>query len=342
MGNTNKALSILNKGLVLADSLNLMYEKMILNKEISKAYTELGNYKKALQHFQVSSELSDSIYQETANKNLVEMEQKYQSEKQKSEISQLKLNNIEQEVTIRKQKSVRNIFILGFLFAIATGYLLYRSYLSKKNANKEKEVLLKEIHHRVKNNLQIISSLLNIQSEYVTDNKIAGAVLESQSRVQAMALIHQMLYQEENLTKINFSDYLKQLTSTLASIFQTRGSEVDVTINAPDSWFNIETSIPLGLIVTELVSNAYKYAFNNNNEGKIDIMLKPLSERKYSLIISDNGKGLPEGTDILNSNSMGLKLANILTGQLNGQLIYEYNNGAVFNVEFSENRPPSK
>ncbi len=342
MGNINKALSKLNEGLILADSLNFKYEKMILNKEISKAYTELGLYKKALLHFQNYSELHDSIYQENAHKNLVEMEQKYQSEKQKSEISQLKLDNIEQEVTIRKQKSVRNIFILGFFFAALSGYLFYRSYVSKKKANKEKEVLLKEIHHRVKNNLQIISSLLNIQSEYVTDNKIVGAVQESQSRVQAMALIHQLLYQEENLTKINFSDYLKQLISNLASIYQDKTSKVNVAIDTPESWLNIETSIPLGLIVTELVSNAYKYAFNNSNEGEIQISLKPLSEGKYLLRISDNGKGLPGGTDILNSDSMGLKLANILTGQLNGRLTYEYNGGAVFNVEFLENRPPEK
>ena len=183
---------------------------------------------------------------------------------------------------------------------------------------------------------------MNIQSEYVTDNKIAGAVQESQSRVQAMALIHQMLYQEKNLTRINFSDYLKQLTSTLASIFQKKDTNIDISIDTPDSWFNIETSIPLGLIVTELVSNAYKYAFRNGHDGKIGITLKHLSDRKYMLTISDNGKGLPEGTDILNSNSMGLKLANILTGQLDGQLSYEYNKGAVFSVEFLENRPLSK
>ena len=342
MGKIKESLAVLIKGLTLADSLNLKYERMILNKEISSAFAESGDYKKALQYFEAYSELRDSIYQETAHKNLVEMEKKYQSEKQKSEISQLKLDNLEQDRTIGKQKSVRNIFVLAFLFAAITGFLYYRSYVSKRNANREKEVLLKEIHHRVKNNLQIISSLLNIQSEYVNDNKIAGAVQESQSRVQAMALIHQMLYQEKNLTKINFSDYLKQLTSTLASIFQNKDSKVDISIDTPDSWFNIETSIPLGLIVTELVSNAYKYAFKNGHDGKIVILLKHISEKKYNLTISDNGEGLPEGTDILNSNSMGLKLANILTGQLDGLLSYEYNNGAVFNVEFTENRPPDK
>ena len=340
MGKINRSLELLYQGLHLADSLDFKYERMILHKEISMALIDQGAYRKALTHFEIYSALRDSIYQEDAHKNLVEMEQKYQSEKQKSEISQLQVDNMEQETTIRKQKSLRNIFIFGFLFAAITGYLFYRSYLLKKNANKEKEVLLKEIHHRVKNNLQIISSLLNIQSEYVTDNKIAGAVLESQSRVQAMALIHQMLYQEENLTRINFSSYLKQLTATLASIFQKSNSEVEVAVDAPDCRFNIETSIPLGLIVTELVSNAYKYAFDHNGKGKIDIALHPLADRRHSLTIKDNGKGLPEDTDILNSNSMGLKLANILTGQLNGELHYEFDHGAVFNIEFTENKGP--
>lgn len=335
-GNINKGLDLLQEGLSLADSLNFKYERMILNKEISNVYTELGNYKKALQYFTLYSDLNDSIYQEKVNKNMVEMEQKYQSQKQKTELSQLKLNSIEQEIAIRKQKSVRNIFIFGFLLAVLLGILFFRSYRLKKKANSEKEVLLKEIHHRVKNNLQVISSLLNIQSEYITDNKVIGAVNESQSRVKAMALIHQLLYQEKNLTKIDFTEYLKELSSTLASIFQKPDTRVNVEIEASHANFDIEISIPLGLIVTELVSNAYKYAFEGISEGKINIKLQTATKNKYVLVISDNGRGLPPNTDIYNMSSLGLKLVNILTSQLDGQFSYQYNKGARFMVEFSD------
>ena len=335
-GNINKGLDLLQEGLSLADSLNFKYERMILNKEISNVYTELGNYKKALQYFTQYSDLNDSIYQEKVNKNMVEMEQKYQSQKQKTELSQLKLNSIEQEIAMRKQKSVRNIFIFGFLLAVLLGILFFRSYQLKKKANSEKEILLKEIHHRVKNNLQVISSLLNIQSEYITDNKVIGAVNESQSRVKAMALIHQLLYQEKNLTKIDFTEYLKELSSTLASIFQKPDTRVNVEIDASHANFDIEISIPLGLIVTELVSNAYKYAFEGISEGKINIKLQTATKNKYVLVISDNGRGLPPNTDIYNMSSLGLKLVNILTSQLDGQFSYQYNKGAWFMVEFSD------
>jgi two-component sensor histidine kinase/uncharacterized protein HemY len=335
-GNLSKGLHSLQQGLVLADSMNLRYEKMILNKEISNAYSTLQNYSMALEHYRVYADLHDSVYQEKAQRNMVEMEQKFQAEKRNIEISQLRLDNAEQELNIRKQKSVRNLFVACFFFAVITGLLLYRSYKRKKKANNEKEALLKEIHHRVKNNLQIISSLLNIQTEYVTDLNVIGAVQESQSRVKAMALIHQLLYQERNLTKINFEEYLKQLASTLASIFQKPGSDIKVVVHASNAYFDIETSIPLGLIINELVSNAFKYAFNGTGEGLIDIDLKSHSGDKYLLVIADNGRGLPPGTDIYSLNTLGLKLVNILTGQIDGRFSYEYAQGARFIIEFAD------
>jgi two-component sensor histidine kinase len=331
-----KGLDMLKEGLTLADSMNFRYEKMILNKEISHAYSRLENYKKALEHYQQYAEMHDSVYQEQAQRNMVEMEQKFQAEKRNMEISQLRLDNAEKELNIRKQKSVRNLFLACFIFALITGVVVYRSYKRKKKADSEKEALLKEIHHRVKNNLQIISSLLNIQTEYVTDLEVMGAVQESQSRVKAMALIHQLLYQEKNLTRIEFGSYLKQLTSTLSSIFQKPGSQIAVAIHVSDVYFDIETSIPLGLIVTELVSNAYKYAFNGTAEGNIEIDLKPGPDNNHLLMVSDNGPGLPAGTDIHSLKTLGLKLVNILTGQLDGRFSYEYKNGALFMIEFSE------
>ncbi|MBN2612917.1 MAG: tetratricopeptide repeat protein [Bacteroidales bacterium] len=336
LDNTDKGLELLHESLHLADSLNVKYERMILNKEISIIYSGLKKFEKALAYYEVYSGLNDSIYKEESHRHFVNMEQKYQSEKQKQEISNLKINNIEQEIIIRKQRSVRNFSILGFIFSVITGLLFYRSYLLKKRANNEKEALLKEIHHRVKNNLQIISSLLSIQSEYDADEKVIGAFLESQSRVKAMALIHQLLYQAENLTKVNFGEYLKQLVSNLSAVFQKPGTSIQTIIHADGYKFDIETSIPLGLIVTELVSNAYKYAFTGKTTGEINISLYPESDKVFLMSVADNGTGLPDGKNPDDFNTLGLRLVKILTGQLDGKFSYKYNHGAVFNVEFTE------
>ncbi len=335
MGNYNEGLNLLKRSLYLADSLDIRYEKMVINKEISTAYSKLKKYKKALDHYEIYAELNDSIYKAEANHDFIQMEKKYQSEKQKQEIGQLKLDKIEQDVSIKKQRSARNIFILGFLFASIISFLSYKSYRVKKKADMEKESLLKEIHHRVKNNLQVISSLLSIQTENVSDTKVISAVKESQSRVKAMALIHQLLYQEKNLSQIDFSTYLPQLSNALSSIFKKEGATILTEINAENISFDIDTAIPLGLIVAELIANAYKYAFNDIGAGKITINMEKIQGEEYLLSVTDNGPGLPEGINIKELNSMGLRLVNILTDQLDGVFNYKYMHGAIFTLKFT-------
>ena len=334
MGDYREGLSLLKSGLALADSLDVIYEKMIIHKEISTAYLKQDKYREAMKHFEIYSTLKDSVYKTESNRHFVEMEQKYQSEKQKQEISQLSLDKIEQDLMIRKQRSVRNIFILGFLFASLTGFLFYRSFRARKKADMEKEALLKEIHHRVKNNLQIISSLLSIQTDSVTDTKVINAVQESQGRVQAMALIHQLLYQNQDLSSINFETYLPQLVDVLSSIYKKEDTIVTTEIEAENISFDIDLAIPLGLIVTELAANAFKYAFNSKEIGKLSVRIHNTKDEEYLLTLTDNGPGLPQGIKVDELNSMGLRLVTILTDQLDGTFEYNYNLGATFTVKF--------
>lgn len=336
MDSVKKGLDILNRSLDLADSLNLKTASMDLHKELSHAYSKVGSYQKALRHYEAYTTLSDSIFREESNKHFIEMEQKFQSEQREKEISQLKLDKIEKDITIRNQRWLWISLLLGFVFAITVGSLLYRSNTIRKKANDEKEALLKEIHHRVKNNLQVISSLLNIQTQNVKDASVISAVKESQSRVKAMALIHQLLYQEKELTRIDFGTYLPQLIHTISSIFKKEGSELDVDIDASGIAFDIDTSIPLGLIITELVSNAFKYAFDGTTKGLIKVNISPTDDGKYILIVADNGKGLPAGTHIDEFTSMGLRLVKMLTGQLYGTLNYNYHEGAIFTIKFTD------
>ncbi|MGB9979767.1 sensor histidine kinase [Methanobacterium sp.] len=204
-----------------------------------------------------------------------------------------------------------------------------------KQSLSEKEILLKEIHHRVKNNLQIISSLLNLQSRYIEDKDAFGVFKESQNRIKSMALIHEKLYQSEDLTKIDFAEYIKSLTFHLFRSYSIDQSRVELSINFEGILFDIDTSIPCGLIINELISNSLKYAFPNGRKGKISIDLQ-LKGEKDILIIRDNGVGFPEGMDFQNTETLGLRLVNILVNQINGVITCDKIEGTSFRIEFTK------
>ncbi len=202
-----------------------------------------------------------------------------------------------------------------------------------KQSLNEKEVLLKEIHHRVKNNLQIISSLLNLQSRYIEDKNALGVFKESQNRIKSMALIHEKLYQSEDITRIDFIEYIRSLTFHLFHSYSVDQSTIGLSISSEDVLFDIDTSIPCGLIINEILSNSLKYAFPDGRKGKINIDLH-LEGEKYVLIISDNGIGFPEGLDFQNTETLGLRLVNILVGQINGAITLDKSEGTSFKIEF--------
>ncbi|MFA4876240.1 MAG: PAS domain S-box protein [Methanoregula sp.] len=198
----------------------------------------------------------------------------------------------------------------------------------------EKQLLLKEIHHRVKNNLQVIISLLNLQSRYVTDPAILSVITESQHRVKAMALVHEQLYQTRRFAGINFRDYIQSLTSNLLSTFSSRSQKIDMNIAIDDNtWINIDSAIPLGLIISELVTNSMKYAFPDAKSGRIDISLITDNE-KYILVVRDNGIGIPEDFAWEEARSLGLRLVRMLTRQISGTITKLPGPGTGFRIEF--------
>jgi two-component sensor histidine kinase len=206
-----------------------------------------------------------------------------------------------------------------------------------ENSLQEKEALLREIHHRVKNNLQLISSLLNMQTYHLKDPDMINAIAEGQSRVKAMALIHQKLYQTEQLSEIDFQEYTEQLIAHLATAFGEHGRIVHSKVNSQALKLDIDTAIPLGLILNELVTNAYKYAFSEMNEGKLNVDFSLDDERTYHLLISDSGRGLPEDFNESKLNSLGLKLVRMLVEQLDGSLTICNDPGAHFHIRFKKN-----
>jgi len=197
-------------------------------------------------------------------------------------------------------------------------------------------LLIKEIHHRVKNNLQIISSLLDLQEDYVKgDLKAVNVLQESQNRVSSMAMLHEMLYQSKDLSQINFSDYIRNLVSNLFNSYNIK-KKITPVINVDDIYLNMDTAIPCGLIISELVSNILKYAYPGDNVGELNISFRSLNNR-LELVISDEGIGLPEDLDFRNiESSLGLKLVNSLVKQLDGTIDLDVSQGTKFNIKFNE------
>jgi two-component sensor histidine kinase len=202
---------------------------------------------------------------------------------------------------------------------------------------KEKEILLKEIHHRVKNNLQIISSLLNLQSEYITDKASKELFYDSLNRIRSMALIHERLYQSKNFSKINVLDYIKDVTNYLLRTYKNNQREIKVELGVENLSISIEYAIPLGLLINEVVSNSLKYAFNGLQSGLITISMRNGGGGNYELLLKDNGTGIPEQIDFRNTKSLGLQLVNNLVEQLDGNIELERKSGTQFIIKFDLN-----
>ena len=207
----------------------------------------------------------------------------------------------------------------------------------------EKEVLLREIHHRVKNNLQIISSLINLQSNNIDDERVYDAFKEIQNRVKSIALIHEKLYQSENLSKINFAEYIPQLASDLYRSYEI-SPFIDLEVDVDNVLLDINKALPCGLIINELITNSIKHAFpdeisesefNVNKKGKICINFHYNGDM-YEMRVSDNGIGYPENLDLKNTETLGLRLVNSLKDQLNSEVEIKNNNGAFFMLTFKE------
>ncbi|MEX0778652.1 MAG: histidine kinase dimerization/phosphoacceptor domain -containing protein [Balneolales bacterium] len=188
-----------------------------------------------------------------------------------------------------------------------------------KRSLQEKEVLLQEIHHRVKNNMQIISSLHNLQAKQLKDEKTLSIFKESQNRVQAMALIHDQLYQSKDLAHIDFGSYLQDLMHQLFASFGSKN--ITYAVNSDQVSFNINQAVPCGLIVNELVTNCIKHAFSDGQAGNIEVNIREVNNEQFLLEVSDNGAGFPTNVDFRNtSSSLGLQLVNGLVGQIRGKL----------------------
>lgn len=316
---------------------------------LAEIQAELGNFEIAYQYLDFYNKLTDSLLNAEKLQIIEETEAQFQNEKK-----QLQIQLLEEEKATR-QAWLYGIGI-GLLGALIFLGIVIRLYQQKQKVNKqlaaqnelisqqkgllqkrheEKEILLKEIHHRVKNNLQIISSLLELQNKSIEDATATLAIEDGQSRIHSMALIHHKLYQNEDLNTINWKTYTEQLVQQILSMMTQEPPQYTLDID-PAIELDIDTAIPLGLILNELLTNACKYAFVVEGQGLIKITLKRLKQGHYSLQIWDNGPGLPSGFEWRKAKSLGLRLVRRLSKQLFGKASYTYNNGSQFTIEFKD------
>lgn len=233
--------------------------------------------------------------------------------------------------TVLRDETGRIDHIEGMLADVSD---LVQSKAALQSALREKETLLKEIHHRVKNNMQVVSSLLSLQSQYLQDPEAITAFQDSQNRIRSMSMIHESLYRSDRLSRVDFAAYIRNLAQALIGSQAKYPGRIELRMDAEPVNFDLKTAIPLGLIINELVSNALKHAFSKDRKGTITIGLHHLAKDEFLLSVRDDGVGLPGDMELGQSKSMGLQLVETLTGQLDGRLHLGPPPGADFRISF--------
>lgn len=315
------------------------------------SYDSLHNMERAYHHCMWYYWLRDSTTRQKFNTTVARLQEDFDSELKLSEIELLKEQATLAEVTSAQKDAFTTFLAIGAgLVILVLLVLIYffrllrksrsevmaqRNTLEKSDA--EKAILLKELHHRVKNNLQIVSSLLNLQSNSVTDEIALKAFKEGQNRVDAMAMIHKHLYNTDELTSVDISSYLERLIRSLAFSYGFNKTNFRLVADISKKPMDVDVAIPLGLIVNELVSNTFKHAFTDTEMAEITIAMQ-YDGQVTALLLKDNGKGLPQGFSVDNSASFGLELVQTLVHQLKGKIRFENNNGAMFAIEIDHTK----
>ena len=328
-----------------------------------------GNFLSAINKFQLYQNIHDSLFNATKNKQIQELQIKYETDKKDKDL-RLKQQDIAlltntsqlQIANLKKAKFTRTVIVwsaISLMALLIVGYRvkqrhnvalqlqqeeinqqniqLQTALAQQKKLTIEKDWLMKEIHHRVKNNLQIVISLLNVQSDYLDSPSAIDAIQESKERMQAIALIHQKLYQTDFGNSITMKSYIEEMVGYLQSFTNSEKVKFDLAIG--DLNLDVSQAVPLGLILNEAITNALKYAFINNGAGTISIDLHQTNDENIFLKISDSGKGFPENFNFTENKSLGIQLMKLFAEQLDGSLVFESNNGAQILLTFKKQLP---
>lgn len=320
-------------GLQAAKSNNRLEAMEVFYRKLSRAFYRQDKYLDAYDFLDLSKSISDTLLNTENSRQVNEMSAVYETAEKEGRIQNLSAENALNISEAKRRSRERNYFIISSLLFLGLAAVAYKALtgnrkkkeqLDKQNkiiekSLAEKEILLREIHHRVKNNLQIVSSLLSLQSNYIKDEQALDAVKESRNRVQSMSLIHRNLYQEDNLTGINVQVYIENLTDNLFESYNIQPGRIKLSKEIEPINLDVDTVIPIGLILNELITNSLKYAFAAGREGIIKVILKEQNENLY-LSVYDNGIGLPPDFEPGAKKSFGHKMINAFLQKLKGEI----------------------
>lgn len=325
-------------------------ERIEMYELLSEIYTSRKDFESANKYLKITLQLKDELYSKTNTDATDEFLTFFDEEENRIDD---KLNNyknlqerekLELEVKNRKEKEVwiYSLFIVSTICLILIIIVIARGNRRNKKINlelnysmDEKEILFREVHHRVKNNFQIISSLLNLQQGIEEDSRSKEVLSDAQGRIQSMSLVHELLYRKNEVKRIDFKTYTQELVSSIIRSYTNEKLSIDCNIVCENESFDLELAVPLGLILNEAVTNSVKYAFVNRSEGKIEIQLKPIDAKNYLLLIMDDGIGIPEEFINGSKETLGIELINILSQQLGGSVQFINTNGTEVRVVFN-------
>ncbi len=330
--------------------------KLNILKQYAVYYEKMGLQRLCLDYYKRYTAFKDSTDAQENLRELISAQVSNQMVEKETLIRENQQKIKERTDEVDKQRTIKNILFLGggilvFIIIIVSSQLrktkAQKQLLELKNRqietrnviiNKalvEKDLLIKEVHHRVKNNLQIISSLLKLQSGKTQNQEILNSLKEAQDRINSMALLHQLLYRNNQMTTLLFNEYLSNLVSQLSDSFSLTANHIIIKQKLVELELDLDTAIPLGLITNELISNAYKHAFKNN-KGLVTIELAKLYKNTYMLKVSDDGVGMPADFDITRLHSLGLDIVSILSDQISAELKIYNDPGANFEIHFTK------
>lgn len=322
-----------------SDEMNY-FKPLKLYQNYTAYFEAKKDYISAYRYIKLTIEMQDSLYRRNDKRKLWQTETRVKMDNYQQ---QIKSTQEEKNIEASLRHATIVILVLFMAFALIV-YLRISKYNKTITIQKnlleqslaEKEMLLKEVHHRVKNNLQIISGLLDKQARLTPDENIKKLIREGQSRVFSIALVHQNLYQSNNLSAVGIKSYLEMLTKSIANSQASETQPITIILEVEDAMIDIDTIIPLGLMLNELVTNCYKYAFEGKKEGCITIRFSH-REQEACLEVADNGGGLPKNFELLKLQSLGLSLVRGLVRQLNGTLHYQTSSeGTTFEIHYKK------
>ena len=351
MGDLELAEELMLKAEKLGLTINNQTALEFIYENLAKLHNTKNDFKTSNKYLRLEYQYKDSVYIKRNKKRAIAMQAVYDLQKKQEEISELEQTNISKDKEISAKSLTINIGLFILLIVVFIASMLVVRYREKnlaakwlksevdkrtaelRNKNKEKSLLLREVHHRVKNNLQLVNSFMSIQKHFTDGKTLDDIVNDTQQRVQCMATIHELLYKAENLSDITVDKYLEAIAKEVYKTYRKPGQDIELKLDLAKTKIPLDQMIPCGLILNEMISNSFKYGFKNGDEGEIGVSYK-IEGDQVKFHIDDTGIGLEEGKTIESITSMGMTIVDGLVKQLDATMEVQTENGLAFHIQF--------